>query len=130
MLMTSLLHFLNMNYLLLFLKCFSCIGRTIAWRDSIFLKLYPSEFDHIYLGKSSRLIKSLPSINISSNLSLFSSSTIHSLGFIFDSSFSLIPRKEFVAKSVFFHLRRIKQLKLFLDNPTLKLLVSLLIFSL
>ena len=47
----------------------------------------------------------------------------------FDSSLILIPQLKTVAKASFFHLCRIKQLKLFLDNPTLKLLVSLLILS-
>ena len=93
----------------------------------MFFKLNPSKFDLIYLRKSSRLIESLPSINILSNLSLAPSFTIHSLSLTFDSSLSLIPQIIFVAKSSFFHLRRIKQLKLFLDNPTLKLLVSSLI---
>ena len=45
----------------------------------------------------------------------------------FDSSLILIPQLKTVAKASFFHLCRIKQLKLFLDNPTLKLLISLLI---
>ena len=89
----------------------------------MFLTLNPSKFDHIYFSKYSRLIESIPSINISSNLS----STIHSSGFPFDSSFFFIPQIKFLAKSSFFHLRRIKQLRPFLDNLTLKLLVSLLI---
>ena len=59
----------------------------------------------------------------------FHSSTIHSLGFTFDSSLSLIPQIKSVAKSFFFHLCRIKQLKPFLDNPALKLIVSSLILS-
>ena len=93
----------------------------------MFLKLNPSKFDLIYFSKSFRLIESLPSIDILSNLSLAPSSTIHSLGFTFDSSLSLIPHIKSVAKSSFSHIRRIKQLKLFQENPTLKLLVSSLI---
>ena len=108
-------------------KFSSFIGKIISWSDSMFLKLNPSKFDLIYFSKSSRLIKSLPSINISSNLSLAPSSTTHSLGFTFDSSLSLIPQIKSVAKSSFFHLRRIRRQKLSLDNPTLKLLVSSLI---
>ena len=91
----------------------------------MFFKLSPLKLDLIYFSKSSGLIESLLSIDISSNLSL-APSTIHTLSFIFGSSLSLIPQIKSVAKSSFF-LCRIKQLKLFLDNPTLKLLVSLLI---
>ena len=36
----------------------------------MFLELNPSKLDLIYFSKSSRLIESLPSVNISSNLSL------------------------------------------------------------
>ena len=68
----------------------------------MFLKLNPSKFDLIYFSKSSRLIESLPSIDISSNLSLAPSFTIHSLGFTFDSSLSLLSQIKFVAKSSFF----------------------------
>ena len=99
------------------------IGKISSWSDSMFLKFNLSKFDLIYLDKSSPFIESLPSINISSNPPLTPSSTIHSLGFIFDFSLPLIPQIKSVAKSYFFHLRRIKQLKLFLDNSTLKLLV-------
>ena len=95
----------------------------------MFLKLSPSKFHFIHFSRSSRLILSLPSINISFYLSLVPYSTIHSLGFTFDFSLSLIPQKKFVVKSSFIHLRRIKQLKVFLDNPTFKLLVSSLISS-
>ena len=95
----------------------------------MFLKLNPSKFDLIYFSKSFRLIESLPSIDISSNRSLTPFSTIHSLGFTFDSSLSLIPQIKSVAKPFFFHLCRIRLLKIFLDNPALKLLVSSLILS-
>ena len=68
----------------------------------MFFKCNPSKFDLIYLDKSSQLIESLPSINISSNLSLTPSSTIHSLGFTFDFSLSLIPQIKSVANHLFF----------------------------
>ena len=67
----------------------------------MFFKPYSSKFDLIYFSKS---IESFLSINISSNLSLAPSSTIHSLGFIFDSSLFLIPQTKSVAKSYFFFL--------------------------
>ena len=95
----------------------------------MFLKLNPSKFDLIYVSKSSRLIEHLPLIDISSNLSLTPSSTIHNFGFIFDSSLSLILQVKSVAESCFFHFRRIKQLKLLLDSLIFKLLVSSLILS-
>ena len=75
-------------------------------------------------------IESLPSVIISSNLSLAPPCITHSSDFTFDSPLSLIPQIKSVAKSSFFHFRRIEQLKLFLDNPALKLLVSSLILSL
>ena len=53
----------------------------------------------------------------------------HILGFIFDFSLFLIPLIKSLAKSSFFHLRRIKQLKHSPDNPILKLLVSSLLLS-
>ena len=67
----------------------------------MFLKLNPSKFDLIYFSKFSRLIESLPSIDISSYLSLTPSSTIHSLGFTFDSSLSFIPQIKSLAESIF-----------------------------
>ena len=73
----------------------------------MFLRVYPSKFDLSFFSKASQLIKFLLSFNISSNLSLAPSSTIHCLGFTFDSSLSLIPQMKSVAKSSFFHLRRI-----------------------
>ena len=96
----------------------------------MFLQLNPSKFDLVYFSNFFLLIESLASINVSSNLSLTPSSTIHSLSFTMDSSLSLIPQIKSVAKSSFFHLCRIKQLKLFIDNPTLELLVSSFILSL
>ena len=108
----------------LLISLYTCI---ISWSDSIFIKVNPSIFDLIYFCKSSRLIESHPSINIPSNFSLAFSSTIHNLGFTFDSLFSLIPEIKYVADSSFFHLCRIKQLKLFLHNAIFKLLFSFLI---
>ena len=107
----------------------SCFGEIISWSDSMFLKLNPSKLDLRYFSKSSRLIKPLPPVTILSNLSLAPSSITHSLGSTFDSSLSLIPQIKSAAKSSFCHLHRIKQLNFFLDNPTLKLLVSSLILS-
>ena len=100
-----------------------------SWSDYTFLKLNLSKSDLIYFSKFFRLIESLPLINISSNLSLTLSSTIHRSGSTFDSPLSLMRKIKFVAKSSFFHLCRIKQLKFFLDNPTLKLLVFFHILS-
>ena len=90
----------------------------------MFFKLNLSKFYPIYFSRFSRLFESLPLINMSCNFSLYPSSTFHSLAFTFDFSLFLIPQIEFVAKLAFFHIRLIKKLKLFLDNPTLKLLVS------
>ena len=95
----------------------------------MFFKFNFLKFDSIYFSNPFRLLDSLPSIGISTNLSLASPSTIHSLDFTFDSSLSLIPQIIYVAKSFSNHLRHIKRLKIFLDNPTLKLLVSSLILS-
>ena len=67
----------------------------------MFLKLNLSKFYLIYFSKAFRLIESLHSIEIPSNLSLTPSSTIHSLGFIFDFSLSLIPQIKSVTKSSF-----------------------------
>ena len=67
----------------------------------MFLKLNLSKFDLIYFSNSFRLIEFYPSIDISSNPSLALSSTIHILGFIFDFSFSFIPKIKSVAKSFF-----------------------------
>ena len=108
----------------------SFIGKIISLSDSMDFKLNPSNYDLIYFRKSFCLIESLLSNNILFNLSLALSPTIHSLGFTFDSSLSIISQIKSVAKSSFFHLRRIKQLKLFLENPTFKLLVSSLFFPL
>ena len=92
----------------------------------MFLKINLSE-NLLYFSKSSRLLKSFPSISISSNLPLVS--YIHSSDFTFYSSLFLIPQIKSVAKSYFFHLSGIKQLKHILDNTTLKLKVILFIFS-
>ena len=115
-------------YPTMFLKI-SCIGKIISWSGSMFFKLNPSKFDLIYFSEFFRLIESLLSIDLSSDLSLASIFTIHNLSLISDSSHFLIPKIKSVAKSSFFHHRRIKQLKIFLDNPTLKLLISSLFSS-
>ena len=109
---TPLLLFPYMSNLLLFLKKI-CIGKIFSRSDTKFLKLNPSKFDLVYFSKFFQLIEYLPFITVSSNLSLAPSSPIHSLGFSFDFSLSLIPQMESVAKSSFFPLRRIKQPKLF-----------------
>ena len=95
----------------------------------MFLRLNPSKVDLTYFSKHLRLIQFLPAVDISSNLSITSSSTIHSLVFPFDSSLSLVPKIKYVAKSSFFHLQRIQQMKISADNPTFKLLVSSLVLS-
>ena len=54
---------------------------------------------------------------------------IRSLGCILDAHLSLSPQILSVSKSSYFHLRRIKQLLPFLDDPTLQLLISSLVLS-
>ena len=53
-----------------FFEISSYIGKNFSWSDSMFLKLDPSKLVLIYFSESFQLIESLPSINISSNLSL------------------------------------------------------------
>jgi len=79
------------------------------------LELNPSKFELVYFDKSS----SFPNLVLPppAPLSLFPSSSIRSLGFIFDSNLSLIPQILSVTKSCFFHLRRIRQLLPYLDDP-------------
>jgi len=105
-----------------------CLNKIISWSSSMSLKLNPSKFEYIYLNKSNK-VSSFPSLNITSDLILYPSLSIRSLGFIFDSSLSLSPQINSVAKSCYFHLRRIRQLLPFLDDPTLHLLVTSLILS-
>ena len=82
-----------------------------------------------YFTKSSPLIASLPSIDISSNLSLAPSHL--SLSLSSDFSPFLIPQLDSILKASIVHLRRIIQLKVFLDNPTVKLLLfPLILFKL
>ena len=107
----------------------SCLDSIISWSSSMSLKLNPSKFELIFLNKSVKNSIPLRSINISSNFKLESSPSIRSLGFIFDSSLSLVPQINSVAKSCYFHLRRIRLLLPFLDDPTLQLLVSSLVLS-
>ena len=94
------------------------------------LKLNPSKFELIYFDKSSKS-SSFPNLVLHSPapLSLLPSSSIHSLGFIFDSNLSLIPQILSVTKSCFFHLPQIRQLLPYLDDPSLQLLVSSLVLS-
>ena len=106
----------------------SCLTSVMSWSNSLFLKLNPSKFELICFNKSDKSL-TLPSLNISSDLSLEFSSSIRSLGFVFDSTLSLSPQIRTVAKSSYFHLRRIKKLMPFLDDATLKLLVTSLILS-
>ena len=94
------------------------------------LKLNPDKFELIYFTKSSKS-SLLPSLALPppSSLSLVPSPSIRSLGFILDAHLSLSPQILSVTKSCYFHLRRIKQLLPFLDDPTLQLLVSSLVLS-
>ena len=126
--LTSLLHFLNTNYFMLS-NIISYNGNIISWSKSMFSKLNLSKFYLIYFIKFSLLIESLSSNDISSKLPLSPSSTIHSLGFTFASLLYLIPQIKSVSKSSFFHLHRIKILKLLLYNLILKLLAFSLFLS-
>jgi len=86
------------------------------------LKLNPDKFELIYFNKSFKSFL-LPSLALlpPSFLSLVPSPFIRSLGFILDAHLSLPPQILSVSKSCYFHLRRIKQLLPFLDDPTLQL---------
>ena len=109
----------------------SCLTAIISWSASMRLKLNPSKFELIYFNKSSKSSLSFPSLNLTSPtpLSLVPSSTLRSLGVIFDSNLSLTPQILSVTRSCYFHLRRIRQLLPFLDDPSLQLLVSSLVLS-
>ena len=100
-----------------FNKIKSCLHTIISWSSSMCLKL---NADNSFL---------LPSLALPppSSLSLVPPS-IRSLGFILDAHLSLSPQIISVSKSCYFHLRRIKQLLPFLDDPTLQLLYLLLYF--
>ena len=95
------------------------------------LKQNPDKFELIYLHKSFKSILfpslALPPLFFLSLVPLLSS--IRSLGFILDSHLSLSPQILSVSKFCYFHLRRIKQLLSFLDDPTLELLISSLVLS-
>jgi hypothetical protein len=118
----------SLNFILNNIK--SCLTTIISWSSSMRLKLNPSKFELIYFDKSSKS-SSFPNLVLPSPapLSLLPSSSIRSLGFIFDSNLSLIPQILSVTKSCFFHLRRIRQLLPYLDDPSLQLLVSSLVLS-
>mgnify|MGYP003535998733 FL=1 len=96
----------------------------------MYLKLNPSKFELIFFNNTRSTI-TFPSLRLSSidSFSLDPSPVIRSLGFLFESNLSLTHQISSVTKSCFFHLRRIKQLLPFLDDPTLQLLVSSLVLS-
>ena len=91
------------------------------------LKLNPSKFNFIYLSKSKSLPSSFPPIMIS-DFTIYPSSIIHCLGFLFDFSLSFNPQILSVA-SCFFQLRRIRQISSYLDDASLKICVCFLVPS-
>ena len=104
----------------------SCLTSIEDWSSSMSLKLNPSKFELIYFDRVGKLVKN--PCNFSS-YSIEPSNQIRSLGFIFDSKLTLSNQILSVTKCCYFHLRRIRQLLPYLDDPSLHLLVSALILS-
>ena len=96
----------------------SCLTTIISWSSSMRLKLNISKSELIYFDKSSKYF-SFPNLVLPSPapLSLLPSSSLHSLGFVFDSNLYLIPQILSVTRYCFFHLRRIRLLP-YLDDPS------------
>ena len=95
--LTPLLHFLKMNYLLLPLK-FVLVSTKLFLRVILFSSNSILQNFSLYT-----LVGLLDPLNLfhHQTFHFFTSSTVHSLGFIFDFSIFLIPRIKSVAKSSF-----------------------------
>lgn len=104
----------------------SCLASIECWSSSMSLKLNPSKFELIYFNRNGNLIQK-PCV-FSTN-TIEPSNYIRSLGFILDSKLTLSNQILSVTKNCYFHLRRIKQLLAYLDDPTLQLLVSAFVLS-
>ncbi|MCI4436824.1 MAG: hypothetical protein JHC33_08470 [Ignisphaera sp.] len=104
----------------------NCLVAIESWSSSMSLKLNPSKFELIYFDRLGKL-NSNPCVF--SNYTIDPSQSVRSLGFVLDSKLSLSNQILSVAKSCYFHLRRIRQLTLYLDDPSLHLLVSSLVLS-
>lgn len=104
----------------------SCLTAVESWSSSMSLKLNPSKFELIYFDRFGKLTFE-PCIF--SSYTITPTDSIRSLGFIFDSKLSLSNQIFSVTRSCYFHLRRIKQLLPYLDDPSLHLLIISLVLS-
>ena len=90
------------------------------------LELNPSKFNFIYLSRSKSFPFSFSSVTIFSDLTIYLSSTVRSLGYFLDSSLSFEPQILSVSSFCFYHLRR---LSFHLGDASLKILVCSFVLS-
>ena len=94
----------------------SCLSSIENWSSSMSLKFNPSKFELIYFDRVGKLAKN--PCNFSS-YSINPLNQIRSLGFISDSKLTLSNQILSVTKCCYFHLRQIRQLLPYLDDPSL-----------
>jgi len=103
-----------------------CITDIELWCRSHGLKLNADKSDVIWLGSRQQLAKLSQAdkdVHLSSG-SLRASETVHNLGVIFDQHLTFEAQACACSKACFYHLWRIRQIRRFIDDSSLKLLVQ------
>ena len=96
----------------------ACISDVRAWLHDNALKLNDDKTEFIIFApaKCQQIITQLnPRLTVGSE-TISSSSAVRNLGATFDSSMSMIPHVSNLTKNIYFHLRRIKTIRPYLDN--------------
>lgn len=108
-----------------------CVLDIQRWSDSHRLKLNAAKSEVIWLGTRQQLAKlSQADLTLSVGDSVLQSSTVvKNLGVYIDEHLSMDANARHCAKACFFHLRRIRQLRRYVDYDTLYTLIRALILS-
>lgn len=102
-----------------------CIAEVKSWMTSNKLKLNDEKTDIVLISKSD--VKKIQ-INLNSN-NIQSSQNVRNLGVLFDSEMSMSSHVSMLCKNVYFQLRKIGNIRTFLNENVTKTLVISLILS-
>jgi hypothetical protein len=109
----------------------SAIAEIVKWSQSHRLKLNAHKSEVIWLGTRQQLAKLSSEdkvINLSDS-SLSASTTVRNLGVQFDEQLTFDYQALCCARSCYYHLRRIRQIRCFLDTDALRSLVHAFVTS-
>ena len=109
----------------------ACVSEIRVWSSSMRLSLNPSKTELIWFHRGNISTRHLDdcSLQISTDCVITPVKSIRNLGVILDSSLLMNLHISAVARSCFFHLRRIRQIKGALNKHCVRILVQALVIS-